>query len=85
MVRYMNGNEEKKYALLLEEGENHKVELLSSVAKTPDEKIRILLLETRILTWAKGGDISDQEAKVYFDILYRELKKIRYRSPPTIL
>ena len=81
----MNGYEEKKYALLLGGMENNKVELLSSIAKTPGEKIRILLLEARILTWARGGDISDQEAKVYFDLLYGELKKIRYPSSSTIL
>ena len=73
----MNEYEAKEYALLLGGMENNKVELLSSIAKTPEEKIRILLLEARILTWVRGGGISDQEAMVYFNMLYRELKKIR--------
>ena len=52
------------------------MEILSSVAKTPEEKIRILLLESYILAWVKG-ELPDEYGKIYLKMLYDELKKIR--------
>ncbi len=54
-------------------------DLISSAAETNGEKIKLLIIETELLAWAKGKH-SDEDGKVYMMMLYNELKKIREKN-----
>ena len=45
-----------------------------------EDAIRLSILRARIALWMKGGDVSNEEARIYMRMLYRELKRIRTRN-----
>ena len=69
-----------RYVLSMEKKDELKDLFSELVADSLEERIKLLLIEGNIIAWAKGRDVRDEDAKVYFYMLYRELKKIRERS-----
>ena len=54
-------------------------DLISSVADTERDRLKLMIIEAHIAAWAKG-QIPDEDGKVYLKMLYHELKKIREKN-----
>ena len=68
------------YALSMEKKDKLKDLFSELVTDTQEGGIKLLLIEAHIASWAKGGNLSDRDAQIYFRMLYDELKKIRERN-----
>ena len=72
--------EKGDYFIITKEKEEKYDMFADFVADTPEERIKLLLIEAMIASWARSGSVSDKDAKIYFHMLYDELKKIRERK-----